>query len=169
MHRDLKPANLLLSRDRRTLKLADFGLAKRFPRLPAGGECCDGRRRQVFAHSAHAGTPRYTAPEVMASLSLGEHVSEAAVYTEKADIYSAALIISYLLVGRRPERNRTDPAARPCLGLARQRWGELAALVERMWAHDAGARPSAGECLSAVLGLDFGVVGCGAGPRCSTQ
>jgi serine/threonine protein kinase len=34
MHRDLKPQNLLVSRDRRTLKLADFGLARTF--TPAG-------------------------------------------------------------------------------------------------------------------------------------
>jgi len=34
MHRDLKPQNLLVSRDRCTLKLADFGLARTF--TPAG-------------------------------------------------------------------------------------------------------------------------------------
>ena len=28
IHRDVKPENLLLTHDRRTLKLADFGLAK---------------------------------------------------------------------------------------------------------------------------------------------
>ena len=128
--------------------MPDWHAAPLGDRLPAI------QRGLVHAHSANAGTPRYTAPEVTASLSLGEHAANAAVYTEKADIYSAALIVWYLLVGRRPERVWEDPRSRPGLGIARARWGGLAVVVEQMWAHDAGARPSAGECLSAVRGLD---------------
>jgi serine/threonine protein kinase len=166
MHRDLKPANILIARETQTLKLADFGLAKRIP--PAGGDGADGAgdgpRKLVRTHTANIGTPRYAAPEVLASLPAGEHTSVLAEYTERADVYSAALVIWYLLTGHRPRcRVAETPRARPDLAPARRRWGELAGLLERMWAHEAGARPSAGECAAAVRGLGVRAAGCGLG------
>ena len=170
MHRDLKPANILIAPVSQTLKLTDFGLAKRFHR---GGDLADGAdvHRLVRTHTCNIGTPRYSAPEVLASLSAGEHTSHSAVYTEKADVYSAALIIWYLLTGQRPHcKVRVNPEARPEVAPARRRWAELAGLLERMWAHDAEGRPSAGESAGAVRGMPVQAAGCGlGGERCSVQ
>ena len=152
MHRDLKPANILITRESQTLKLIDFGLAKRI-------SGADGHTL-VRSHTCNVGTPRYMAPEVLASARLSSMVE----YTEKADIFSAALIIWYLLTGHRPNcRGSEDLRARPDLEPARRRWEALAGLLERMWAHEAEARPSAEECVSAMYMMGLCGVGCGSG------
>ena len=165
MHRDLKPANVLVTRDRRTLKLADFGLAKSFPRgheprgapgPPRGGEASPD-------HTCSVGTPRYAAPEVLGAGAGSQH----AAYTEKADVYSAALVIWYLLTGWRPACDvRKCPRGRPDAGAARRRWRAMGALLERMWDHDPAGRPGAGECVGTVLGMaGGGMGGCAPGGR----
>ena len=163
MHRDLKPANILIARESQTLKLTDFGLAKRFP-------ASSDQAHLVRMHTANIGTPRYTAPEVLEGLDEAEGVCSAAAYTEKADVYSAALIIWFLVTGQRPScKVRENPRARPDLGPARRRWAELAGLLERMWLHEAGARPSAGECVLVVRGMEVRVPACGVGGGCTAQ
>ena len=159
MHRDLKPSNIVLARPARRLKLIDFGLAKRFGRpRPADSP------RVARLHSPGVGSPCYTAPEVVRSRC---PLTGAAEYTEKADVYSAALIIWYLLTGRRPRR-RAEPGERPDAGPARARWAEVAGVVERMWAGEAGDRPSAGECAGELEGLRGGGARCG-GRGCAAQ
>ena len=156
MHRDLKPANVVLARNRRRLKLIDFGLAKCFERPRHDGP------KLTRVHTMNISSPCYMAPEVVTSC-----VAGAAEYTEKADIYSAALIVWYLLTGRRPRR-RTLPTERPDVRPAQKRWAELSEVVERMWAADAGARPSAGECVAALQGLRVPApAGCASG--CAMQ
>ena len=79
IHRDIKPANLMLLADQRTVKLIDFGfgvLGRRHPASAAG----------------HCGTWRYMAPEI---------VLERA-YTHKVDIYSASMVLWFLIAGSRP-------------------------------------------------------------------
>jgi serine/threonine protein kinase len=151
MHRDVKPANMVLSPDLRTLKLIDFGLSKSFPRPVNVAGAARSRSRR---HSSNVGTPRYTAPEVLECSMPGEHTGDIAAYTEKADIFSAALVIWYLLAGRRPNGRLPQwPKARPSAERARRRWPEMAAVVERMWAHDAHERPSAEECVGELEAL----------------
>ena len=127
MHRDVKPSNLLVGRD--GLKLADFGLAT-----------------QILGptHGSNVGTPRYTAPEVFSK-------GRTATYTERIDIYSAALVIWYLVTGHRP-CCRVDefPLARPDLAQARKRWPSMANLLRSMWAHEPHMRPSAKTCVLAM-------------------
>ena len=134
IHRDIKPANLLLSPSRTSLKLTDFGLAKPVARTD----------RLRTAHKSNTGTPRYRAPEVQSTL---PHVA----YTEKADIYSTALVLWFLLAGHRPQTDpRREPHSRPLPVVPRWRWRAASDLLERMWSHEPELRPSAAECISAL-------------------
>ncbi len=161
MHRDLKPANILVTREHQTLKLADFGLATR---------CHRSNDVAKERHTSNIGTPRYTAPEVLERLHDGDTATASAAYTEKADIYSAALVIYYFLTGWQPACDvRRKPRARPDVGSAARRCPQMAALLERMWSHDADARPTAAECAAAVRLMPLSRATCGPPPGCSVQ
>ncbi|XP_077224690.1 serine/threonine-protein kinase PEPKR2-like [Tasmannia lanceolata] len=84
IHRDIKPENILLSTSGK-LKLADFGLSKRFS---------DGQRV-----SGLAGSPAYLAPEVIVG-----H------YSEKVDIWSAGVLLHAMLVGVLPFQGDSQEA-----------------------------------------------------------
>jgi len=131
LHRDVKPANLMLTRDLTTLKLADFGMCKPVDRSV----------RDVVKHHGHTGTLRYMAPEVL-SQRLGN-------YNEKADIYSASLVLWYLATCQRPPDNDLQRIyERPELEAVK--WPSFEGLIQRMWAQDSNQRPSARECMDAM-------------------
>jgi len=111
VHRDLKPANLMLSKDRKTLKLGDFGLSRNVqsqgPNVETISEkinqlCKErgdkdntssaARLSKVKSMTTQTGTYRYMAPEVSTTSS----------YDEKVDVYSAALLVWYMITGQRP-------------------------------------------------------------------
>ena len=82
VHRDIKPENLVLkerqtSGERLTIKVIDFGFARRFE---------DGVRLKTVC-----GTPLYVAPEVFDGS-----------YSEKCDIWSSGVTLHYMLLGRPP-------------------------------------------------------------------
>ena len=82
VHRDIKPENLVLKErqtagERLTIKLIDFGFARKFE---------DGVRLKSIC-----GTPLYVAPEVFS-----------ASYSEKCDIWSSGVTLHYMIVGRPP-------------------------------------------------------------------
>ena len=86
VHRDLKPANILFAADG-TLKISDFGLAKR---LDEPGQTIPG---------AVLGTPSYMPPEQAAG--------NAQDVGPTADVYSLGAILYYLLTGQPPFKAET--------------------------------------------------------------
>ncbi len=84
VHRDLKPANVLLTRDG-TLKVADFGIAKRIDDSSAA-------HRSLTREGAIVGTPEYMAPEQFH----GDAASPA------IDVYALGVILYELLTARVP-------------------------------------------------------------------
>ena len=79
MHRDLKPHNLLLSADKKTLKISDFGFAKSMT------------SEESLAQTM-CGTPYYMAPEIMMNKK----------YLSKADLWSVGIIMYEMSYGAYP-------------------------------------------------------------------
>ena len=80
IHRDLAPGNVLISGDQMQIKLADFGLAKRWGTQSAS------------VMKSFVGTILYSCPEIVQSQP----------YTEKADIWSLGCIIYELMTFKQP-------------------------------------------------------------------
>ena len=89
LHRDLKPANVLLA-EHWVAKVDDFGSSFR---LSANGADAAGG----LDGGIH-GTPAYMAPEVISKK-----------YSNKADIFSAAIMFGELFSGRRADMSADDP------------------------------------------------------------
>ena len=88
VHRDIKPENMLIEPDGR-LRITDFGLA-----LALRGEARFG------GATSRSGTPQFAAPEQL----LGERVDH------RADLYSLAAVVYFVLLGRAPFSGNTPEA-----------------------------------------------------------
>jgi hypothetical protein len=114
IHRDLKPQNLLLSADKKVIKIADFGVAK--------------MTHDTSDEITRVGTNVYAPPE---------HHPDAPDQprerlTPSADIYSLAKTIYTALAGRAPRRFSRQPIGELPAGLMAEDWGAgLLAVLKR--------------------------------------
>eukprot|EP00961_Rhodomonas_salina_P159535 2148325-Rhodomonas_salina.3 len=130
----MKPGNLLLTKDCTTLKLTDFGM----------GKVVKADQMDTVNHTGYTGTVRYMAPEVFTCVK--------GHYTEKADIYSAAIIMWYIATGQRPLlHGKHDLVWRP--DTSQVEWPELRQVMVKAWDGDPSRRPSATELVREIAVL----------------
>jgi serine/threonine protein kinase len=124
IHRDIKPNNLLLSSDRRTVKIADFGVAKIAPG--------DG------AEITRVGTNIYAPPEHHPDNETGALEEP---LTPSADIYSLAKSVYTALTGRAPHQFARQPITKLPANLADEPFAsELLAVLEKATAPRVASR-----------------------------
>ncbi|XP_061357053.1 serine/threonine-protein kinase PEPKR2-like [Gastrolobium bilobum] len=138
VHRDIKPENILLTASGE-IKLADFGLAMRISK----GQNLTGL----------VGSPAYVAPEVL----LGR-------YSEKADIWSAGVLLHALLIGVLPFKGDSQEAVFEAIKNSKLEfqtgmWESISKpardLVGRMLTRDISARITADEVLNGSEEFDL--------------
>lgn len=107
IHRDIKPNNLLLSADKKIVKIADFGVAKM---------TVDDSTAEI----TRVGTNVYAPPEHHPDAS-SDHSNQR--LTASADIYSLAKTIYTAMTGRAPRQFSRQPITEIPEGLAAKSWG----------------------------------------------
>ncbi|MEK6409411.1 MAG: serine/threonine protein kinase [Acidobacteriota bacterium] len=115
IHRDIKPNNLLLSADRRVLKIADFGVAK--------------MTHDDASEITRVGTNVYAPPEHHPDVRADDANEK---LTPSADVYSLAKTIYTAMTGRAPRQFSRQPIGELPVELASEAWsGRLLAVLAK--------------------------------------
>ncbi|XP_076926461.1 serine/threonine-protein kinase STY13-like [Bidens hawaiensis] len=141
IHRDLKPENLLLTADHKSVKLADFGLA----------------REESLSEmmTAETGTYRWMAPELYSTVTLRQ--GEKKHYNHKVDAYSFAIVLWELLYNKMPFEGMSNLQAAYAAAFKNVRPSaddlpqDLALIVTSCWKEDPNARPNFNQIIQMLL------------------
>ncbi|KAL3025272.1 hypothetical protein AAZX31_04G170900 [Glycine max] len=147
IHRDLKPDNLLLTEDQKTVKLADFGLAR--------------EESLTEMMTAETGTYRWMAPELYSTVTLRQ--GEKKHYNHKVDAYSFAIVLWELLHNKVPFEGMSNLQAAYAAAFKCFWWfqnvrpsaenlpEELAVILTSCWQEDSNARPNFTQIIQMLL------------------
>lgn len=141
IHRDIKPNNILLSADRRVLKIADFGVAK--------------MTHDEASEITRVGTNIYAPPEHHPDVRVDEQNEK---LTPSADVYSLAKTIYTAMTGRAPRQFSREPIQNLPAEMSSESWsGALLDVLRKATASRVADRyQTVEEFWSSIVQVRFG-------------